>query len=81
MYKNFRKRYPGKKLKEIIQKAAKSTYPQSWKNEMREMKDVKEEFFKHMMKTPPWFWSNYQLKIDTKCDNLLNNMSYAFNSV
>ncbi|XP_058779988.1 uncharacterized protein LOC131653730 [Vicia villosa] len=30
LYNNFRKRYPGKKLKEIIWKAAKSTYYQAW---------------------------------------------------
>ncbi|CAL5201812.1 unnamed protein product [Lathyrus oleraceus] len=45
------------------------------------MRDVNEEEFKHMMKTPPRFWSKSQFKIISKCDNMLNNMSKAFNSV
>lgn len=45
------------------------------------MKDVNEEAFKHMMKKPPRFWSKSQFKTTSKCDNMLNNMSEAFNSV
>ncbi|CAL5192309.1 unnamed protein product [Lathyrus oleraceus] len=81
LYNNFRKRFPGKKLKEIIWKVAKSTYSQSWEKEMREMRDVNEEAFKHMMKTPHRFWSKSQFKTTSKCDSMLNNMSEDFNSV
>lgn len=55
LYNNFRKRFPGKKLKEIIWKAAKSTHSQYWEREMREMRDVNEVAFKHVMKTPHRF--------------------------
>lgn len=55
LYNNFRKKFSGKKLKDIIWKAASSTYIQSWEREMREMKGDNEEAFKHMMKTPPRF--------------------------
>lgn len=55
LYNNFRKNYFGKKLKEIIWKVAKSTYPQAWERDMREMKGVNEEAFKHMINTHPRF--------------------------
>lgn len=48
---------------------------------MREMKDVNEEAIKHIMKTHPRFWINYQFRIDTNSDILLKNMSKAFNCV
>ena len=46
LYNNFRKRYPGKKLKEIIWKAAKSTYYQAWEREMKVMKELNGEAYK-----------------------------------
>ncbi|CAK8576663.1 unnamed protein product [Lathyrus sativus] len=48
---------------------------------MREMRGVNEEAFKHMMKTPPRFWSKSQFKTTSKCDSVLNNMSEVFNNV
>lgn len=36
LYNNFRKRFLGKLLKEIIWKAVKSIYPQAWEIEMKE---------------------------------------------
>lgn len=81
LYNNFRKIFLGKKLKDIIWEVSKSTYSQSWEGKMREMRDVNEEAFKHMTKTPPRFWSKSQFKTTSKCDSMLNNMYEAFNSV
>lgn len=44
-------------LKKFIWKAAKSTYSQAREREMKGMRKVSEEAFKHMMVTPPRFWS------------------------
>ncbi|XP_058776275.1 uncharacterized protein LOC131650589 [Vicia villosa] len=52
LYINFRKRFPGKQLKELMWKAAKATYPQAWEREMKEMRKVNEEAFKHLLKIP-----------------------------
>lgn len=68
-------------LKEIIWKAAKSTYSHAWEREMKGMKDVNVDAYKHMMSTPPRFWSRSYFRIHKKCDVVLNNMSEAFNSV
>lgn len=42
---------------------------------------VNEEAFKHMLKTPPRFWSKPYFWSHNKCDSVLNNMLEAFNSV
>ncbi|XP_058757061.1 uncharacterized protein LOC131630284 [Vicia villosa] len=81
LYSNFRKRFPGKQLKELMWRAAKATYPQAWDKEMREMRKVNEEAYKHLLKIPPRFWSKSQFKYTTKSDVLVNNMSETFNSV
>lgn len=49
---NFYNTYPGKKLKEIIWKTSKSTYPQAWEQEIREKRIVNEDAYTHMLKTP-----------------------------
>ncbi|CAK8573255.1 unnamed protein product [Lathyrus sativus] len=81
LYSNFRKRFPGKHLKELMWRAAKSTYPQAWEREMKEMRKVNEEEFKHLWKTPPRYWSKSMFKYNTKSDVLVNNMSETFSSV
>ncbi|XP_058761190.1 uncharacterized protein LOC131634538 [Vicia villosa] len=43
LYNNFRKKYPGKMLKDAIWKAARSTYVQAWEREMRSMRLISDE--------------------------------------
>ncbi|XP_058753673.1 uncharacterized protein LOC131626849 [Vicia villosa] len=81
LYNNFRKRFPGKMLKEVIWKAAKSTYAQAWEREVKRMRLANAEAYLHMMKTPPRFWSRSYFRTTNKCDAVLNNMSESFNSV
>ncbi|XP_058733971.1 uncharacterized protein LOC131605655 [Vicia villosa] len=81
LYNNFRKKYPGKMLKDAIWKAARSTYVQAWEREMRSMRLISDEAYLHMMKTSPRFWSKSHFMVTNKCDTLLNNMFEAFNSV
>jgi hypothetical protein len=40
LYNNFRKRFPGKRLKELMWKVAKASYPQAWQREMKEIKAI-----------------------------------------
>ncbi|XP_058783466.1 uncharacterized protein LOC131658154 [Vicia villosa] len=81
LYNNFRKRFPGKVYKELIWKVAKSTYVQAFEREMREIKQLNNDAFVNMMKTPPRCWSRAFFKTTNKCDCVLNNMSESFNSV
>ncbi|KAF7841623.1 Sporozoite surface protein 2 [Senna tora] len=81
LYNNFRKKYPGQTLKELLWKAAKATYPAEWERKMLEIRAVNEDAFKHLMQVPPRHWSMSQFKTTQRCDALLNNMSETFNSV
>ncbi|KAK7333942.1 hypothetical protein VNO80_30723 [Phaseolus coccineus] len=81
LYSNFRKKYLGKKLKSLMWRAAGSTYPQAWEREMRAIKEVNDDAFKHLIALPPRFWSKSRFTFPPKCDSLVNNISEAFNSV
>ncbi|XP_014492311.1 uncharacterized protein LOC106754763 [Vigna radiata var. radiata] len=60
LYANFRKKFPGKNLKRLMWRAATSTHPKQWETEMRHMKEVNEDAFKHLMSIPP-SWSAHKL--------------------
>jgi len=81
LYNNFRKQYPGKKLKEMMWKAAKATYPNAWMDAMKEIKAINPEAFKHLIQISPRRWSRSYFRVVPKCDTLVNNMSESFNSV
>ncbi|CAK8543318.1 unnamed protein product [Lathyrus sativus] len=81
LYSNFRKNFPGVKLKKFMWKAADASYSNAWEIIMREIKVVNEEAFKHLWKIPPRLWSKFRFKNGPKCDTLVNNMSEAFKSV
>ncbi|KAF7844681.1 putative transcription factor interactor and regulator CCHC(Zn) family [Senna tora] len=80
LYNNFRMKFPGQTLKEILWKAAKATYPAEWERAILEMKAVDEEAYKHLIQTPPRYWSKSRFQTTQRCDALLN-MSKNFNSV
>lgn len=81
LYSNFRKRYSGKALKDLMWKAAKASYHQEWEKTMREIRSINPEAHKYLMRTPPRHWSKSWFRFDSKCDVLVNNMSETFNSV
>lgn len=80
-YSNFRKRYSGKALKDLMWKAAKASYPQEWEKSMREIRSINPEAHKYLMQTPLRHWSKSWFRFDSKCDVLVNNMLDTFNSV
>ncbi|XP_014490789.1 uncharacterized protein LOC106753486 [Vigna radiata var. radiata] len=60
MYSNFRKKYPGKNLKRLMWRAATTTHPQTWEMEMRNIRAVNEDAYKHLIAIPP-SWSRNKL--------------------
>ncbi|WVZ25187.1 hypothetical protein V8G54_003731 [Vigna mungo] len=77
LYANFRKKFPGKILKMLMWRAATTTHPQQWETEMRKMKAVNIDAFRHLMGIPP----RSRFTSTAQSDILVNNMSEAFNSV
>ncbi|WVZ20267.1 hypothetical protein V8G54_007589 [Vigna mungo] len=74
---NFRKKYPGINLRQLLWKAATTTHPQAWESIMRQMKDVNEDAFKHLISIPP----RSRFSGRPACDTLVNNICEGFNSV
>ncbi|XP_014492603.1 uncharacterized protein LOC106755020 [Vigna radiata var. radiata] len=81
LYANFRKKFPGKNLKRLMWRAATATHPQTWEMEMRNIRAVNEDAYKHLIAIPPRYWSRSRFTKRAKCDTLVNNMSEGFNSV
>jgi hypothetical protein len=81
LYNNFRKKYPGMKLKQLMWRASNATYANAFEREMREIKSISEGAFEYLMNIPPRHWCKAFFKSGSKCDTLVNNMSEAFNSV
>ncbi|XP_052726016.1 uncharacterized protein LOC128194445 [Vigna angularis] len=81
IYANFRKKFSGINLRQLLWKAAATTHPQAWESVMRQIKEVNEEAFKHLIAIPPRFWSRSRFSGRPTCDTLVNNISEAFNSV
>ena len=80
-YNNFRKKFLGKKLKELMWRAAKSTYINAFEREMMAIKTISEEAFNYLCEIEPRHWTKAMFKGDSKCDTLANNISESFNSV
>ncbi|XP_052724071.1 uncharacterized protein LOC128193916 [Vigna angularis] len=65
LYANFRKRFGGQVLKNLMWSAATTTYPQAWEREMLKIKEVNVEAYKYLIAIPPSY----------------HNITEAFNSV
>jgi hypothetical protein len=81
LYNNFRKRFPGKKLKQMMWRAAKATYRNAFEREMNAIKDISVGAFNYLCEIEPRHWTRAMFKGDSKCDTLVNNISEAFNAV
>ncbi|XP_027911494.1 uncharacterized protein LOC114170206 [Vigna unguiculata] len=77
LYSNFRKRFGGQKLKNLMWKAATVTHPVAWERVMRDIKKENEDAFKYLIAIPPR--SRFTRNVVT--DTVVNNMTEAFNSV
>ncbi|XP_027936312.1 uncharacterized protein LOC114191341 [Vigna unguiculata] len=81
LYSNFRKRFGGQKLKNLMWKAATVTHPVAWERVMRDIKKENEDAFKYLIAIPPRFWSRSRFTRNAVTDTVVNNMTEAFNSV
>ncbi|XP_057755612.1 uncharacterized protein LOC130974776 [Arachis stenosperma] len=80
LYSNFRKRFPGLQLKQLIWKCAKATYWKDWERYMAELKAMNQEAFWYLNAIPPRYWSRSRFTYNSKVDTLVNNMSESFNA-
>ncbi|RYR20290.1 hypothetical protein Ahy_B03g065405 [Arachis hypogaea] len=81
LYSNFIKRFPGVQLKMMMSKAAKATYVQDWERRMKEIQQVDQGSYNHLMEILTKYWSKSRFNYFPRVDTLVNNMCECFNSV
>ncbi|XP_072081100.1 uncharacterized protein [Arachis hypogaea] len=80
LYSNFRKRFPGLQLKQLMWRCAKATHWRDWEKNMAELKAVNQEAYRYLNAIPPRYWSRSRFTYNSKVDTLVNNMSKSFNA-
>jgi len=79
LYGNWKKRFSGAHMKELLWKAARATTVPDFNQAMQKMKDIHEEAYNEMAKVPPAQWSRSAFSTRTQSDLQVNNMCEAFN--
>jgi len=80
LYNNFRKKFPGKRKKELMWRAAKVTYSNAFDVAMNEIRKISKIAYEYLKLIPAKHWSKSKFISGPLCDTLVNNMSEAFNS-
>ncbi|KAL4291181.1 hypothetical protein GQ457_14G014140 [Hibiscus cannabinus] len=83
IYTNFKTKETnrGKTLKDVLWKAARSTYVTQFTTTMNEMKAISKDAHDWFVDKAPSMWSKSHFSTRSKCDMLLNNLSECFNMV
>ena len=72
LYNNFRKKFPGKKLKELMWRAAKATFKNAFDDAMKEIKDISQGAYDYLKLIPAKHWSKSMFSgmyIGFRCNN------------
>ena len=72
LYNNFRKKFPGKKLKELMWRAAKATFVNAFDGAMTEIKDISQGAYDCLKLIPAKHWSKSKFSgmyIGFMCNN------------
>ncbi|XP_027082435.1 uncharacterized protein [Coffea arabica] len=81
MYRNFKKKHPGKALKGMLQSTVRSSTIEMYKKAAEDLKEYDSEAYKWMEKAPhPMHWCKAYFSPHTKCDMIVNNLCESFNS-
>ncbi|XP_058784528.1 uncharacterized protein LOC131659338 [Vicia villosa] len=68
LYGNWKKKYPGLELKEVMWSAARATTVATWERAMLRMKRLNEAAWKEMKDIPAQYWSRSHFRTYSKCD-------------
>ncbi|XP_058765308.1 uncharacterized protein LOC131638780 [Vicia villosa] len=79
LYGNWKKKYPGGHMKELLWQAARATIVPDWERAMKKIRDINENAWKDMMEIPPLMWTRSAFRTESHCDLQVNNMCEAFN--
>lgn len=79
MYNNFKEKYKGKTLKDVVWSAALASTPQEYETEMEKLKELDKDAWSWLVGKHAFFWSRSHFSSYPKCDILLNNLCETFN--
>ncbi|XP_016206697.1 uncharacterized protein LOC107647087 [Arachis ipaensis] len=79
LYSNFRKKFPGLHLKQLMWRCAKATHWKEWEKEMQIIRQINVDAHRHLNAILPRFWSRSRFNFHSKCDTLVKNMCESFN--
>ena len=79
IYANFRKRFNGANYRKLFWMAAKSSTRIEFTNIMEKVKNLSDSAYTWLLNCDPHVWSRAFFATNTKCINVENNMSEAFN--
>ncbi|XP_072064238.1 uncharacterized protein [Arachis hypogaea] len=79
LYSNFRKKFSGLHLKQLMWRSAKATHWKEWEKEMQIIRTINVDAHRHLNAIPPRFWSRSRFNFHPKCDTIVNNMCESFN--
>ncbi|XP_058776681.1 uncharacterized protein LOC131651009 [Vicia villosa] len=68
LYGNWKKKYPGLELKEIMWSATRATTVAAWERAMLRMKSLNKDAWKEMKDISAQYWSRSHFKTYSKCD-------------
>ncbi|XP_027083617.2 uncharacterized protein [Coffea arabica] len=81
MYRNFKKKHPGKALKGMLWSTIRSSTIEMYKKAAKDLKEYDSEAYKWIEKAPrPMHWCKAYFSPHTKCVMIVNNLCEPFNS-
>ncbi|XP_058726237.1 uncharacterized protein LOC131597563 [Vicia villosa] len=79
LYGNWKKKYPGGHMKQLLWQAVRATVVPDWERAMQKIKDINEDAWKEIMEIRPSMWTRSAYRTASHCDLQVNNMCEAFN--
>jgi hypothetical protein len=80
LYANFKKKFKGKALKDLMWAAAKETIEAGFNAKMEQIKVINKDAYGHLKGIKAKHWSKHDFSPIPKCDMQLNNLCEVFNS-
>lgn len=80
LYSNYRKKFRGKELKDLMWRAASATTVWEHNHHMKTLEGLDKEAHKWLKDIPAEQWSRSHFSTRSKCDYLVNNLSESFNN-
>ncbi len=80
LFANFKNKFKGKTLKELMWAATKETTKAGYEAKMKTIKNINNQVYGHLKGIKEVHWCRHAFNNVPKCDMLLNNLCEVFNS-